>query len=835
MMEKDRTPDGGLDPHLTRRTALKQALGVSVAAASTFLISHKAMAEAVTTLQAEEPALPVQLAQSQIPIPPANAQTFTTACQYCNVACGYIVKVWPVGDSAPQGGGQWPKMPMDANGGWPSPAHFQKTIVNGVDSYVWIQPDKDCVVNRGDHSTRGGTNALTVYSPTPTPFSDTTERILYPMMRGHKGGALKRVSWTAAINRVADELAKVYKQRGPTALACWRADHECIEDNYAFGKLMLGPKPIGLYDTSLPPTKAIPQMAIHNRPKYASETPSYEDIVGPGGSVWPYTYEDLEIAKVVVYAGVNGYETGSTLYNRMYTAGPKLVAIDPRKTLVAENARQTGGYHLQLIPNTDIVLANAMMHHIVSRGLQDQAFIDAHIEPTTWQAVKANVLQSKYHPVEAARVTGVSAPDIMAVAELIAHNPTVILAEKGLTWQGELNPGAWAGYVNLALITGNIGKPGASVGRQGGHQDALVETGWPNPIKHGVDRPDVWTSIANGEIYAMWQYDGDPWTTTQNLAVFRKKLQEIPFLVCQNIYPNGTTNVADVILPSAAWGERNFVRGNLERRIRLYSKFMDPPGEAKPDWDIVAMVGRALGTRHQLVDPAGFAWADHTAIFNELKQSADGIGMGLHYLTEDSLRAMGTNGIQWPIVKKADGSLEGTPRLYVNGQFNYPDGKARLQVYDVQWTATDPHAFMPPVIRPTADYPYRLITGRINVLWQSTYNNQRMPTQMQQMPYAEVFINPADATQLGVGDGDFVDLYNELDTVQLMTRISDVVPAGIVFAPFAYAGNKVNALIPSTYRCPRNAAYFKNSHVGIRSSKAEPDVVTSFASYNSLI
>ena len=845
-------PSGsGVEPaeprELARPVSRRSLLGAGLAAGVAVPLSRGALFKAVKAANGAEAKLPVQLGETEIPIPPANAETFTTACQFCNVGCGYIVKVWPVKDSIPDGGGNWPKNPLStgdsgpSGSGWPSPMYFQKTVVKGVESYVWVQPDRACVVNKGDHSTRGATNGRSVYSTTPTKFSDTRDRLLYPMIRSRKGGPLLRATWDEAISLVAAKLAETYKSRGPTALACWRADHHAIEDGWAFGKLMLGPKPVGLYDTSLPPTKAIPQMAIHNRPKYGSETPAFEDIFGSGNAEL-YAYEDLEKAEVVVYSGVNGYETGSTLYNRMYTAAPKLIVIDPRKTLHAGNAVELGGYHLQLTPNTDIVLVNSMMHHVVAHNLQDQAFIDAHIDRASWQALRSNVLQAKYSPDTAALVTGVAAADIVGAAELIARHRTVMLFEKGLIWQGELNPGAVGTYADLALICGHIGKVGASVGRQGGHQDAIFETGWTNPIPHGDQRPDVWTSIDKGEIDFMWSYLCDPWITTQNLDQFRAALQRVPFHVTQNVWPNGTTNIAaDVVLPALAWGERAFVRANLERRIRLFPQFLDPAGEGKPDWEIVGLVGQELGRAHGLVDPKGYEWSSHEAIFDELKntkqvsktEGPDGSGpkLGLNLLTVSSLSAMGTDGIQYPIVKDSGGNPVGTPRLYVGGKFAYPDGKARLQAYDVNFSATDPHAFQPPIIRPSAAYPFRLITGRHNVFFQSMFVQLRIPAAIQELPYAELFINPADAAKIGAANADFVEAYNELGTVKLMARSSDIVPAGVVFVPFAYAGNKINALIHSTYRCPRNAAYFKNTHVGVRKLAGAADVVTSFADY----
>ncbi|QSO53192.1 molybdopterin-dependent oxidoreductase [Alicyclobacillus curvatus] len=801
---------------ITRRELLKR-LGVGLASGVMFSFSldPRVMAE---ELQLEAPD------HEKVPLPPATAQKFKTVCQFCSVGCGYNVTVWSKNQTPKAQGGQ------QTQGAWTAPSMLAETVINGIDSYVTIVPDQECVVNKGDHSERGGANALTVFAPTAQTLTDTSHRVKKAMVR--KNGQLVPVSLQAAVNLVADKLAEVYKAYGPSAIAGWIADHEAAENNYVAVKWMFSPKPIGLYDPSLGPVKGTPQRAIHNRAKDNSETPIFQDIFGSDQN-FPYAYEDGEQAEVVVLAGVNGYDTGSTWYNRIYTGGAKLVVIDPRKTRPAVNAEERGGIFLQLKPNTDVVLVNSIMHHILSRGLEDSAFINKRVDPSSWNKLKATVMQSKYNPDRTEIVTGVPAAKVRAAAELIAKaKATLFLFEKGIIWSGEMNEAQVGVYADLALLTGNVGKAGGSVGRQGGHQDAVIY-GVPNPIADGKQRPNVWDSIAQGKVKFLWIIDSNPALTTQNTNEFITNVKKnVDFVVINEIYPQETLEVTDVVFPAAAWGEWEYVRSNLERRLRLYAKFMDPPSpDVLPDWQIQALVMQAVGNRHHLVNPNEYDWKTSSDVWDELKKTADGRAMGLHYLSHDTLKHLGTNGIQWPVVQQS-GKLQGTPRLYTDA-FPTPSGKANMIPFDVTWTVDNPRAFVPGPIREDAKHPYILITGRFNALWQCGYTFRYIPLQVAQIPDIEVNIHPSDADKEGLQSGDWVQLSNDNGTVEGLVIISDMMQPGTVFAPFAYPGApSINALIESRYRSPRNAAYFKNVQVSMKKIPPKHQYQTTFKSRN---
>ena len=383
------------EDRLSRKRVIAGALaGAGALSLPKFL--HASAALAGGDPQALEAAMAAFLGQADLPVPPANAKVHTSACQYCNVGCGYKVHTWPVADTpkSPSADGPYPKGTL---GDWISPAMVTRAQVGGVDSYIAVVPDRDCIVNKGDHSPRGGSNALTVYTKRPHPLTDPTERHLYPQVRDSKGGPLRQVTWDEALDLVATKIKAAIDKRGPSSIGVWAADHLSPELNFASTKLFFAPKPRGLYNPALGPVAGVAVRAIHNRPKYNSEVPSLADNFGSNNALL-YAYEDFELADTVLYTGTNSYETGTVFYNRVFARTSKKVVIDPRTTETAQNATDLGGVHLQLKPNTDVVLVNSLMNVILSDNLHDPAYIDARVEPASFAALKAVVTQAKYTP-----------------------------------------------------------------------------------------------------------------------------------------------------------------------------------------------------------------------------------------------------------------------------------------------------------------------------------------------------------------------------------------------------------------------------------------------------
>ncbi|UYG98240.1 molybdopterin oxidoreductase family protein [Cytobacillus firmus] len=797
-----------LNKKVTRRQALKVIGSTAAAGASShFLLNREALADEITRNNHE--------LENSLPIPPATAQKFTTSCQYCSVGCGYQVTVWPISQTEVSGG-TWPKLSMGEP--WTSPETVAATKIDGEDCYITIVPDQVCVVNKGDHSIRGGTNALTTYSDAKQPLMDTSNRCKMPKIK--KNGKMIEVSWDEALDLIADKMSETIKKDGPGAIGIWQADHETPENNYVGAKFAFSKYPKGIYDPNLPPEKGIPHRAIHNRPKFGSETPAFGDIFG-SNEFMLYSYEDAEIAEVVILAGANAYETASAFYNRIYDSrkdGKKLIVIDPRKTITSRNAEENG-YHLQLAPGTDVILINSIMHHIIENGWEDTNYINKRIDSVSFENLKKTVMAEKYRPENAEIITKVPAATIKEAAKLISSAKGVTtIFEKGIIWQGTQNTECVGVYANLNLITGNVGIEGGSIGRLGGHQEAIL-TGVPHPQENSEDRPDVWNSVVEGKLKMLWIIDSNPMSTTQQTNAFSKGLEKVDFLIVNEIYENETTEYADVILPSAAWGEWDYIRVNLERRLKMYSKFTDSPGEAKPDWEIIAMVARRLGERHGLIDPYEYKWKNSAEVFEEYKHTNDGKHLGLNMVNYQWIRELGSDGIQIPLIEK-EGNIIGTNRLYTE-HFHTKDGKARVQNYDVEWEGDVP-IFLPDEIRPNKNYPFYLTTVRHNVLWQCGYTFRWIPHLVEMMPEPEVQIHPEDAKNKGIKNGDWIKISNQFGETEAIASVTDIVPVGVLSVVFAYPFKYINNLSASI-RSKRNGAYFKNTRANIEKIN-KPDI-----------
>src|SRR5919106_2527510 len=741
----------------------RQSFGwITVAGTAIALPKFMQPSEAIAQGEADpDETMKLFLGEDRLPVPPENARRYTTACQFCNVGCGYIAYTWPVEDTPDEGtgavGAESPTQPL---GDWVSPSFVTRRDINGVDSYVAVVPDKDCVVNRGDHSPRGGTNALTVYTDREHPLTQPSERLLVPQIRDEKGGELRDASWDEALDLIADRLQETLDAQAPSAIGVWVADHLSAELNFTSTKLFFAEPPAGLYDGGLGPDEGVAVRAIHNRAKWNSEHPSIGEHFGSNSTLL-YSYSDFEAADTVLISGANSYETGTVLYNRIQAADGTLVVIDPRRTVPAENAESGGGVHLQLRPGTDVVMVNSLMNVILAEGLQDQAYIDSRTNTATFDELRRTVSQDKYRPENTEVVTGVAAADVRKAANLLGKpNKTSSLFEKGLIWQGTQNEAVMSTYANLALLLGSVGREGQVFGRQGGHQDAyMFDFDWPHPEADGLKRRNLWHELEKGTIDVLLVTICNPLRMSQQTRQLREFVEKVPFVVEINIRPSDMTAVADVSLPSTQWGEYTYTRANLERRLRINNQFCDPPGEARSDYQIIVNVARSFGEKHGTIDPAQWQYDDHAAVYEGLQATAEGKALGLDLLSRDRLKQLGTNGIQIPITKQGD-QLVGTKRAYED-EFATPDGKANFVPRDQQWTDADPLAFLPEEIKPNEEYPYFVTTIRYQAVWQSGYTYRWTTELAKQVPFNEVTINPEDAENLGLTDGDWVQLENQ--------------------------------------------------------------------------
>ncbi len=778
-------------------------------------------------------------AEGRVPLPPADADVFTTACDYCTIACGYKVYRWPVGkEGGPKAGENAMKTDFPHQtmmGVWASPAQHTVVSHEGKPHHVIVVPDKDAtVVNPGgNHSIRGGTLAQKCFNPE----TRTRERLQNPMIRVN--GKLQKVSWDLVTDVMADISQHVIAKHGEHAWAIKMYSYQYFENTYAITRL--GMTSIGT-----------PSIAPHDKCANTNDATGLDDA---GIDSFGASYQDWGDCEVAFMSGVDPYETKTTLFTSWMMPGEKkMIFVTPHRTMgVAWALAQGRGLWLPIIPGTDTVLHNAMARIIIENNWQDQEFIDKWIANqwevdqgygrgtrntgwqwrTTWGNWQSDwkdyskwIMEQEEAKLEnAAKITGLKAEDIQKAAEWIAKPvngkapKTSFMLEKGNYWTN--NYMNTTSFVSLGLICGAGNRAGRVISRGGGHQRGMMGagggSGWLNPEKYPGRRKkdfnlDRW--VMDGQVKFAWVF-GTTWIAammgSQTLATkmlemtrgskhqidsldrkaifetLKKRVDEGGMvLVDSDIYPVEpiNTDIADIVLPAATWGEDNFTRCNSERRLRLYSKFYDAPGEAKPDWWAVQQFAKKMGFE-------GYDWKDSNDIFEEAARFGRGGVLNYHPLVmeakkkgvkaQEMLRAMGTTGIQTPI-RVRDGKLVGTLRLHdpdnnwgemeqaeVQNAFMYAfnthSGKAIL--LKSPWGFKGWSQFYQ-AIQPRAEKNELWVTnGRVGETWQSAFDDMRKAHLNQRWPWPPIFIHPDDAKSRGIESGDLVKVHN--DTVYVQT------------------------------------------------------------------
>ncbi len=784
------------------------------------------------------------------PLPPRNAKRFYTACQFCIVGCGYRVFKWPEGsDGGPAPGNNALNLDFrqqqPALGTWIAPA--MQTVVtdrDGTRQNIVIIPDKSCQVNSGLESVRGGGLASTLYRPD----GPTRMRLSTPGIRN--GTTLEVAAWNDATDLAARVIKAVIDRWGAEAVGMKFFDHGGggggFENNWAVGRFFFE----AVKTTSC---------SIHNRPAYNSEVHAAGDA-----GIAPLTnaYIDAQLADTILVVGANPYETqtnyflnhmvknlnGETmsLKKRIFSdeeiAPGRMIIIDPRRTMSVAAAEVAAGaenvLHLQIEPGTDIWVLNAIARIIIDRRWHDVGFITGFTEMQTFNAYQRSSLM-RDRPAdevinEAAGKAGVPVELLKKAADWIARpktgrarRRTLLHYEKGLIW-GLKNYENVAAIVDLGLLTGNIGKPGTGISRLGGHQEGYVRP----PSLGGRPARNIDEKLRRGEIKLFWIGGCNPVLTTLDAATIGRTLEErgqlvtealttsidLPveqrviaivealkaggvFTIAQDIYPTKTTERAHLVLPAAGWGEVNLTSINGERRLRLHQKFMDPPGDALPDWQIIAHVAQRLNvlyTADRNPEMANrfldFDWRDEEAVFIDARYSfkggPDDTMEGYAGIDYDLLRKLGTNGIQTP-VRLVRGTPVGTERLYEDKRFSTKSGKAKFIPAPPPWPG-----YAAPVMRQREKYSFWINNGRSNHLWQTVYHHRYLKFYRERAPIPYVEMHPTDAAKLNIDPGDIVEIINDRGTVQAMAYPTKAVKPGHCFLlfgqPHGAAGNLVS-------------------------------------------
>lgn len=815
---------------------------------------------------------------TKVPLPPRDAQRFNTVCQFCIVGCGYKVFKWPVGrdgDPAPERNafGVDFRKPQPVNGEWISPAmHAVISERDGKRYNVAIVPDKDCSVNSGLSSIRGGGLAMTLYGPD----RPTKARLATPLVADGDGHAA--IAWDATVDLGARVIKAVIDRWGPDAVGMKFFDHGGggggFENNWAVGRFFFAG--VGTRMAS-----------IHNRPAYNSEVHAAGDA---GVGALTNAYVDAQLADTLVIVGANPYETQTNYFlNHMvpnltgeslplkrgaFGAEPvvagRIIIVDPRRTMTVAAAEAAAGkdnvLHLQIEPGGDIALLNAIARIVRDRRWHDVAFIRERTEWQTFEAYQRSTLAVD-RPLDevvraAAEVAGVSVEAINKAAEWIAapkegrhRRRTLLHYEKGLIW-GLKNYENIAAIVDLALLTGNVGKPGTGVSRIGGHQEAYVRPPYPG----GRPAPNVDEAVRRGEVKIYWVGGCNPVLTTLRAeaieAAFKERGQPVRqamaatqgrpvgervaavvealkaggmFMLVQDIYMTATARYGHLVLPAAQWGEMNLTSINGERRLRLYERFMDPPGEAIPDWRILARFAKRLRElyledRNPLMADRflDYDWRTDEDVFIHARYNFRGHRNdpveGYPGITYDLLKRLGNDGIQTP-VRLVNGVPVGTVRLHEDGHFFTPTGKARFIPAPQPWPG-----YAAAVTRQRQNYRFWVNNGRTNHVWQTLYHHQHISLYQDRFPMPYLEMHPEDAAELGIASGDLVSLSNDVGEVKAMAYITDAVKRGHTFMLFGQPRGAVGDLVSDHVDPATTIPYYKGAWADVKRIGPQPEV-----------
>ncbi len=612
-------------------------------------------------------------------------------------------------------------------------------------------------------------------------YISAPDRLLVPLLRS--GDGWREISWDAALDRVASEFIRIKEAHGPDALAAISSSRGTNEENYLFGKFM----------RCVIGTNHIDNCArvCHS----ATVTGMMETL---GASAATNSIQDIEQAKLIMVVGANPTESHpvvGALIKRVARRGIPLIVIDPRRTELARLA----DLHLQLKPGTNVALLNGLGHVIVQEGLLDKAFLAARTEGLDdWlDTVKPCT------PEVTERITGVRADLISDAARRYATSGASLCVHGlGVTEHRWGSHGVIA-LCNLALATGNIGRPGTGINPLRGQNNVQgasdmgclptyfagyqslddpelavrhqVVTGRPLPTKRGMKTPDMWDAALTGDLKGLWIIGYDVAQTDPNLKKVRQALQRLEFLVVQDLFLSETAKLAHLVIPGAAFLEKDGTFTSLERRIQRIRKVVEPPEGVLPDWKVVCEVSTRMGYP--------MSYAHPSEIMDEVARLTP-MFAGVSYERLES-----TEGLQWPVPAK---DHPGTPLMHAE---RFPKGKARFVGVE----------YLPPGESPSDAYPFLLITGRI--LQHYGCGAQTRRTEIMHLVDVDALeMHPADAAAGGFRGGEWVRMVSERSDAVLPVAISTRVQRGQLFTSFHFPDTDVNALLSSSAdessKCP---------------------------------
>jgi formate dehydrogenase major subunit/formate dehydrogenase alpha subunit len=644
---------------------------------------------------------------------------------------------------------------------------------------VGTHPDWDAPANHG---------LLCVKGRFGWPYVQHPDRLTRPLVRrallDGSGSDLVATDWDTALDLVAERLVRIRDESGPDALGVLASAKCSNEENYLAQKLARQGLGTNNVDHCARLCHAPTVAALGRALGSGAMTNSMDDVVDEAQSVFIIGSNTTEQHPVL----------GMRLRRAVKERGLRLVVADPRRIPIAEAAT----LHLALRPGTDIALLNAIAHVLLAEGWVDRAFVAARTEG--FESFAESVRDAT--PERATAVTGVPAAWIREAARLLwTHRPGALLFAMGITQHiyGTANAHA---CVNLQLLLGNLGVPGSGINPLRGQNNvqgacdagalpdvfsgyqpitdtaarARFETAWgaPVPDRPGLTVTEQLDAALAGRLRGLYVIGENAAMTDPDLTHVHRCLAATEFLVVQELFLSETARFAHVVLPAAASAEKAGTFTSTERRVQRFEAAVPPPGEARPDWWILAEVGRRVtARRHPLPQSrfAGWQYGGPADVLNELAALTP-IYAGISHAR------LGIRGLQWPCPAP---DHPGTPILHV------------------EQAAGGPARFVPvgdstPAETPDAEYPLVLTTGRVLEHYHGGTMTRRVPGLDWLVPEATVELHPADAERWGVADGHPIRVRSRRGAIVARARVTGHITPGVVFVPFHFAEAAANVL-----------------------------------------
>jgi len=683
-----------------------------------------------------------------------------TTCPYCGVGCGVIIS-----HGAEHG---------DDRGG-----------DNGD---IQVSGDPDHPANFGRLCTKGLALGETLNDPA---------RAAYPLMHG------RRVSWDAATQRIADVFSRTIDAHGPDSVALYVSGQILTEDYYVANKLMKGYVGTANIDTN-------------SRLCMASSVAGHKRAFG--ADTVPGTYADLEDADLIIFAGSNFAWCHPVLMQRILAAQERrphmaLVAIDPRSTATSDYA----DVHLAIAPGSDVPLFLGLLQYLIKAGAVDSDYVDAYTRGFEDAVAAARA----WRPKAVAAATGLSVSEIDAFYHRFCTTQKVVTVYSQGVNQAVDGTDRVNAIINCHLATGRIGRPGmgpfsitgqpnAMGGREVGglanqlachmdivnaqHRD-LLQRFWLSPTMaqaEGAKAVDLFDRIESGQIKAVWIMATNPVVSMPDADRVKAALERCDLVAVSDVTLNSdTVSVADVVLPSTAWGEKQGMVTNSDRTMSRQRSFRFPPGEARDDWRQICDVARAMGFH------SGFDFATVDEIFDEYVRLTDFENAGSRDLDLGGLKGLSADDYadfqptQWPVTVRPGPAPSGDRRFFAQGQFFTPD---RRGVF-VAVSAAPPTPVSP-------DFPLIVNTGRVRDQWHTMTRTGLAPTLAHHSAEPYVDIAPSDAAVHGVTTGDIVEIQSPQGSILVRAHVTDRQREGSMFVPIHWTGKtasrgRVGALPPS--------------------------------------